>query len=98
MLCVLCVAFSARHRARSSGRGKFISAGASVPGVSWKTMRTPSSVSSWPVRMMSWVGGTRLTVPFEVVMPRPALICPSADFGSRSPYMKIARRVMALPA
>jgi hypothetical protein len=33
----------ARHR---SGKKKFISAGASVSGVSWNTMRTPSTTSS----------------------------------------------------
>ncbi|SLH57272.1 Uncharacterised protein [Mycobacteroides abscessus subsp. abscessus] len=45
-LCMLWVAFSAMHRARWSGNRKFISAGASVPGVSWKSMRTPSITSS----------------------------------------------------
>ena len=60
------VAFSAMHSARWSGKRKFISAGASVPGVSWKTIRTPSTVSSWPVWVMSTVGGIRVTVPVEV--------------------------------
>jgi hypothetical protein len=49
----LWVTFSARLRARRSGKWKFISAGASVAGVSWKTIRTPSRVPSWPVRVMS---------------------------------------------
>ncbi len=95
---MLWVAFSARHSARRSGKRKFISEGASVPGVSWKTIRTPSTVSSCPVRVMSTVGGISVTVPVEVVMPRPAPIWPSGAFGRRSPYMNIARRVIALPA
>ena len=45
-LCRLWVAFSAMHSARRSGKRKFISAGASVPGVSWKTISIPSTVSS----------------------------------------------------
>jgi hypothetical protein len=83
----LCVAFSAMHRARRSGKWKFISAGASVPGVSWNTMRTPSSVSSCPVRVMSTVGGISETVPVDVVVPRPAPTCPVGPLGSSAPYM-----------
>ncbi len=95
---MLCVAFSARHSARRCGKRKFISDGASVPGVSWKTIRTPSTVSSWPVRVMSTVGGISVMVPVEVVIPSPAPTCPSGVLGSRSPYMNMARRVIALPA
>lgn len=84
---MLCVAFSARHRARWSGKRKFISAGASVPGVSWKTIRTPSTVSSWPVSVMSTVGGIRLMVPMEVVEPSPAPIWASGALGRFAPYM-----------
>ncbi len=40
------MAFSAMHKARRSGNEKFISAGHSVPGVTWKTILTPSSTSS----------------------------------------------------
>jgi hypothetical protein len=46
MLCRLWVAFSARHSTRLSGSRKFISAGASVPGVIWNWRRTPSTTSS----------------------------------------------------
>lgn len=84
---MLCVAFSAMHRARRSGKKKFISEGASVSGVIWKTIRTPSTVSSWPVRVMSSVGGTRVIVPVDVVMPSPAPICPVGPFLSSAPYM-----------
>ena len=68
---MLWVAFSAMHRARRCGNRKFISAGASVPGVSWKTISMPSTVSRWPVSVTSSVGGIRLTVPSEAVCPRP---------------------------
>ena len=81
------MAFSAMHRARRSGNRKFISAGHSVPGVSWKTMRTPSSTSSCPVRVMSTVGATSPTVPVELVMPSPQPICPAGPFSSAAPYM-----------
>lgn len=84
---MLCVAFSARHRARRSGKRKFISAGASVPGVTWKTIRTPSTVSVWPVRVMSRVGGTSVRVPLETAGPSPVLIWPSGALGRWSPYM-----------
>ena len=52
------MAFSAMHSARWSGKWKFISAGASVPGVIWNTIRTPSMTSSWPVWVMSSVGAS----------------------------------------
>ncbi len=65
----------------------FISAGASVPGVIWKRMRTPSTVSSWPVSVMSRLGGTRVIVPSEVVWPRPAPSCPSGPRSSIAPNM-----------
>ena len=92
------MAFSAMHSARRSGKRKFISAGASVSGVSWNTMRTPSTVTSWPVWVMSTVGGISVTVPVEVALPRPAPTCPVGPFGSSAPYMYVARRVIALPA
>ena len=98
MLCRLWVAFSAMQSARWSGKRKFISAGASVPGVSWKTMRTPSSVSSSPVRAMSRVGGISVIEPVEVVRPRPAVTWPSGALSSSAPYMYEARRAIAGPA
>jgi hypothetical protein len=50
-------------------------------------MRMPSTVSSWPVRVMSTVGGMSVTVPVEVVWPRPAPTCPVGPLGSSAPYM-----------
>ena len=81
------VAFSAMHRARWSGKKKCISAGASVPGAIWNTMRTPSTVSSWPVVVMSRVGRISVTVPVDVVWPRPAPTWPSGPRGRAAPYM-----------
>jgi hypothetical protein len=75
------------HSARRSGKQKFISAGASVPGVIWKTIRTPSTVSTWPVRVMSTVGAIRPTAPPEVAIPSPVLTCPVGLRSRRAPYM-----------
>ena len=86
------------HSARRSGNRKCISAGASVFGASWNTMWMPSTVSSWPVRVMSTVGGISVTVPVEVVWPSPAPTCPAGPLGSSAPYMYVARRVIAPPA
>lgn len=47
------MAFSAMHGAAWSGKWMFTSAGAPVPGVSWNTIRMPSTVSVCPVRVMS---------------------------------------------
>ncbi len=66
---------------------KFISAGASVSGVTWKTISTPSSTSSSPVRQMLWVGATRSTWPIDVALPSPESTCPLGPRGSRAPYM-----------
>src|SRR5664279_5208340 len=83
----LCVAFSAIYSARRWGNRKFISAGASVPGVSWNSMTTPSTVSRCPVRVTSMVGGIKEMVPVDVVWPKPAPIWPLAALGSSAPYM-----------
>ena len=60
--------------ARRSGKKKFISAGASVPGVTWNMTRTPSIVAYCPVWVTSTVGANSEIVPLEVAMPRPAPI------------------------
>ncbi len=97
-LCIVCVQFSAMHSRRLSGKWKFISAGASVPGVIWNTTRTPSMTSSVPVALISSVGGMRLTVPSEVVLPRPASTWPRGPAGSSGANMYSARRSIAGPA
>ncbi|MNP78328.1 hypothetical protein D3C76_1759150 [compost metagenome] len=50
------VVFSAIHSALCWGNQVFISAGASVPGVIWKTILTPSMSSASPVLVISLVG------------------------------------------
>jgi hypothetical protein len=65
----------------------FISAGASVPGVSWKVISTPSTTSVCPVSPTSTVGGISVIVPSEVVCPRPEPICPPGPRSSSAPYM-----------
>ena len=50
-------------------------------------MRTPSMVSSWPVVVMSTVGGMSVASPVEVVWPSPAPICPAGPLSSAAPYM-----------
>ncbi len=90
--------FSAMHSSRRSGKWKFISAGASVPGVSWNVMRTPSTTSSVPVSTISSVGATSPTVPSGVPLPRPASTWPVGEAGRSAPYMYMARRTMAGPA
>ncbi|MCY1351075.1 hypothetical protein D9M69_373300 [compost metagenome] len=79
--------FSAIHMALNCGNQVFISAGASVPGVIWKTIFTPSTVSSSPVLRMISVGSIRVVVPDEIVWPSPALTLPWALRGSSAPNM-----------
>ena len=97
-MCRLWVAFSATHSARWAGKRKFISAGASVPGVSWNSTVTPSRTSIWPVWVTSWVGAISDTAPFDVAWPRPTPIWPAGPRSRRLPYMYDARRPMAVPA
>jgi hypothetical protein len=86
------------HRAERSGKKKFISLGASVPGVSWKSILTPSTTSRCPVFVTYSVGRTSETVPVLVVCPRPAPTWPAGPLASAAPYMYPARRAMAVPA
>ena len=87
MLCIVLVVFSAIHSALNCGNHVFISAGASLPGVIWKTIFTPSMSSSSPVFVTVTVGGMSVTVPEDVVCPRPAFTPPCSPRGSRPPYM-----------
>ena len=70
-LCMVCEQFSAMHSQPWSGKKKFISAGASVSGVNWNSMRTPSTSSSWPVAVMSSVGAIRPGIANGMAVPRP---------------------------
>ena len=87
MLWSVWVAFSATQSTRWSGKWKFISAGASVPGVSWKTKRMPSTVSSWPVSVISTVGAHSELRPTDVVKPSPQPTCARGPRSSIAPYM-----------
>ena len=97
-LCIVCVQFSAMHNQRWSGKKKFISAGASVSGVSWNTILMPSTTSSWPVWVMSSVGAIRPARASGVALPRPQSMWPRGPGGSNGPNWYIARRIIALPA
>ena len=80
------VQFSARHRALWSGNQKCISAGASVSGVSWNSMRTPSRVSSCPVSVISTVGGTIEMDPTGTPLHKPWSTWPRGSQFSNMPY------------
>ena len=71
----------------ASGKWKFISAGASVPGVSWK--HDPHAVDDLLLAGLDdvEVGGISVIVPSEVALPRPASTWPSAPRASSAPYM-----------
>ena len=86
-LCSVCVAFSAMQSALRSGNQMFISAGASVPGVNWKTMRTPSTVASVPVSDTETVGAARPREPLDVAMPSPQPTWPVGPAGRSMAYM-----------
>ncbi|MNN25235.1 hypothetical protein D3C81_1386980 [compost metagenome] len=79
------VVFSAIHMALNCGNQVFISAGASVPGVSWNTIFTPSITISCPSLAIVSVGGSRVTVPGAPRMPRPPASRPCGWIGSEAP-------------
>lgn len=94
-LCMLCVQFSAVHSHPWSGKKKFISAGASVSGVIWNTMRTPSTTSSAPVSHTSSVGAMSPGGQNGMPLPSPASTCWRGPCGSSGPNWYIARRTIA---
>ena len=72
-----CTAFSATHRTPRSGKPKFISAGASLSGTSWKhETYAVYLLLLTRVHDTSWVGGIKVMLPLEVVLPMPASTCP----------------------
>ena len=98
MLWTVAVMFSAAQNALWSGNQVFISAGASVPGVFWNTMRTPSTVISSKRLLMSRVGAIRPLDPVDARLPMAWSTCPNGLAGSSRPYWYIARRTIAVPA
>ena len=77
--------FSAMHRARRSGKKKFISAGASASGVSWNTTRRPARSSSVPVSEIVSVGAIRPDEPSGMAFPSPTSTWPRGPGGSSGP-------------
>ena len=86
MLWMVAVMFSAAQNALNCGNQVFISAGASVPGVFWNTIRTPSTVTSWMSSVMTSVGAIRPVVPLELILPIAWSTCPNGLRGSSRPY------------
>ena len=83
-LCIVWQPFSARFSTLNCGKWKFISAGASVSGVSWKTISMPSMVCRSTACVMSMFGAIRLVVPRPIALPRPLSTCergPGAEVG-----------------
>ena len=63
------VVFSAIHMALNCGKKVFISVGASVPGVIWNSMSTPSTVILVPVLLMMSVGMINVGRPLRSSAP-----------------------------
>ena len=82
---MVCEQFSAMQSASKSGKKKFISAGASVSGVSWYTTRTPSITISSPVKVMSRFGAMRVLGPMGIELPSPQSTWPRGPGGSNGP-------------
>jgi hypothetical protein len=97
-LCIVCSASSAAQKARRRGSQNMNSAGASDSGAMSAASSTPSSTRRCPVRSACSVGATSPVRPTDVALPMPASTWPSGPRGSSEPYMKPARRFMALPA
>ncbi len=85
-MCIVAVMFSAAQNAFQSGNQVFISAGASVPGVFWKTMRTPSIVSSSKSSSMTCVGAIRPSLPEARALPIAESTWPNGLTGRTVPY------------
>ena len=69
MLWIVPVTFSAAQNALNCGNQVFISTGASVSGVFWNTIVTPSSVISSKSSLMIRFGAIRPTVPLAMFLP-----------------------------
>ena len=78
--------FSAAQNVLKSGNQVFISAGASVPGVFWKTIRTPSTVSSSMSSTIVIVGAMSPEVPRGDVLADGLVDVAVRARGSRMPY------------
>ena len=81
------VAFSARFSTRCFGRKRCISAGASVAGVSWNTIGTPSIVCVSIGCVIDIVGAMtdRPGAPTPSILPNPASTEPRSPRGNDVP-------------
>ena len=75
-----------RHSGREAEELKVLLDGASVPGVFWKTILTPSTVSSSISSSMTMVGAISVTLPAATFWARPWPAWPKGLAGSRMPY------------
>ncbi|MCY1247941.1 hypothetical protein D9M72_613170 [compost metagenome] len=69
MLWMVAVTFSPAQKAFHSGNHVFIPAGASVSGVFWNTIFTPSTEISWNGWLTLTVGAIRPGAPAETFLP-----------------------------
>jgi hypothetical protein len=86
MLCSTAVTFSAIHSALYSGIQVFISRGASVLGVYWNTIGTPSTSNSSISSETKRVGAIRPVAPAGMRWPNPYVTKPCWPEGSSRPY------------
>ena len=70
---------------RKPGWWMTISAGASAPGVNSKMHSMPSITCRSTGCSITTVGAISVTVPVEVVLPRPASTWPRTPLGSKGP-------------
>ncbi|MNH35582.1 hypothetical protein D3C79_962820 [compost metagenome] len=96
---MVCEAFSAMPRALNCGRYRFISAGASVPGVNWNSSSMPATVRVSYGLLIRSLGSIRVMLPpVANALPIPVSTWPWAPRGRYRPNWYWARRLMALPA
>ena len=69
MLWMVPVMFSAAQKALNCGNQVFISTGASVSGVFWNTIFTPSIVTSSKSFLIRRFGAISPTLPFATFLP-----------------------------
>ena len=98
MLWIVPVTFSAAQNALNCGNQVFISTGASVSGVFWNTIFTPSSVISSKSLEISRFGAIRPTEPAATFLPMDWSTWPNGLRCSSVAYCTWLRRDIALPA
>ena len=84
MLWIVPVMFSAAQNALNCGNQVFISTGASVSGVFWNTIFTPSMVISSKSLVIKAFGAIRPTLPLATFLPIDWSTWPKGSRGSRT--------------